>query len=68
MNTLERKRNEDNRECLRNSRFVYDIVLFSNDGEELQKLIEELSRESRKVRLKVSMQETKIMLGNPVKE
>ncbi|MCJ3109057.1 reverse transcriptase family protein, partial [Klebsiella pneumoniae] len=55
-----------NGDYLSNLRFADDIVLFSNDGDELQKMIEDLSRESAKVGLRMNMQKTKIMFSGTV--
>lgn len=44
------------------------MVLFSNDGDELQKMIGDLNRESIKVGLKMNMLKTKIMLSSLAKE
>lgn len=57
-----------NREYLGSLQFADDIILCSNDGDELQKMIEELNRESTKVGRKVNLQETKVMLGGAAKE
>lgn len=43
-------------------------MLFSNDGDELQKMIGDLNRESIKVGLKMNMLKTKIMLSSLAKE
>ena len=52
-----------NGEYLNNLRFADDIVLFSESWEELQKMIEDLNRESRNVGLKMNMSKTKIMFN-----
>lgn len=57
-----------NREYLSYLQFADDMVLFSNDGDELQKMIGDLNRESIKVGLKMNMLKTKIMLSSLAKE
>ncbi len=48
-------------EYLNNLTFADDIVLLSNSGEDLEKMISDLHRESLKVGLKMNMKKTKIM-------
>ncbi len=48
-------------EYLNNHRFADDIVLLRNTGEELEKMISDLQRESLKMGLKMNMKKTKIM-------
>ncbi len=48
-------------EYLYNLRFADDIVLLSNSGEDLEKIITDLHRESLKVALKMNMKKAKIM-------
>ena len=55
-------------EYLSNLRFADDIVLFSNNGDELQQMIEDLNRESVRVGLKMNMQKTKIMFNSLARE
>ena len=57
-----------NGEYLSNLRFADDIVLFSNNGDELQQMIEDLNRESVRVGLKINMQKTKIMFYSLARE
>ncbi len=49
--------------CIRPLRFTDDIVLFSESEDNLQKMIEELNRESLKVGLKMNLKKTKVMLN-----
>ena len=51
-------------EYLNNLRFADDIVLLSDCEGELQRMIEELHRESLKVGLKMNMKKTKVMFNN----
>uniref|UniRef100_A0A6G5AC50 Putative endonuclease-reverse transcriptase n=1 Tax=Rhipicephalus microplus TaxID=6941 RepID=A0A6G5AC50_RHIMP len=53
-----------NGEYLSNLRFADDIALLSNSGDELQLMITELDKESRKVGLKINLQKTKVMYNN----
>ncbi len=46
-------------EYLNNLRFADDIALLSNSGEDLEKMISDLHRESLKVSLKTNMKKTK---------
>ncbi len=66
-------------EYLNTFRFAVDIILLSNSGEDLEKMISDLHRESLKVGLKMNMKKTKIkynkhligrqiMIGNEVLE
>ncbi len=48
-------------EYLNNLRFADDIVLLSNSGEDLDKMVSDLHGESLKVGLKMNMKKTKIM-------
>ncbi len=48
-------------EYLNNLRFAYDIVLLRNSGEDLEKIISDLHRESLKVGLKMNRKKPKIM-------
>ncbi len=48
-------------EYLNNLRFADDIVLLTNSGEDLEKMISDLHRNSLKVGLKMNMKKTKIM-------
>ena len=57
-----------NGEYLSNLRFADDIVLFSNNGDELQQMIEDLNRESVRIGLKMNMQKTKIMFNSLARE
>ncbi len=50
-----------NGEYINNLRFADDIVLLSNSGEDLEKIISVLHRESLKVGLKMNMKKRKIM-------
>lgn len=43
-------------------------MLFNNDGDELQNMIEDLDRESLKVGLKMNRQKTKIMFNSLAKK
>ena len=52
-----------NGEHLNNLRFADDIVLFSDSGEDLQKMMEELNTESLKVGLKMNRKKTKVMFN-----
>ena len=56
-----------NGEHLNNLRFADDIVLFSETGEELQQMMEDINRESLKVGLKMNRKKTKIMFNNIVR-
>ena len=51
-------------EYLNNLRFADDIVLFSDSGEDLQDMIEDLGRESLKVGFKMNMKKTKVMFNS----
>ena len=53
-----------NGEYLTDLRFADDIVLISEKGEELQQMIEELHRESRRVGLSMNMKKTKVMFND----
>ena len=56
-------------EYLNNLRFADDIVLMSESGEELQMMLGDLNRESRKIGLKMNMGKTKVMFNeNAVRE
>ncbi len=48
-------------EYLNNLRFADDIVLLCTSGEDLEKMISDIHRESLKVGLKMNMKKTKIM-------
>lgn len=61
---LDRNKIKINREYLSYLQFADDMVLFSNDGNELQRMIGDLNQESIKVGLKMNMLKTKIMLSS----
>lgn len=61
---LDRNKIKINREYLSYLQFADDMVLFSNDGDELQRMIGDLNQESIKVGLKMNMLKTKIMLSS----
>ena len=53
-----------NGEHINNLRFADDIVLFSDSGEELQQMMEDLNRESLNVGLRMNRKKTKVMFNN----
>ncbi|CAN7984050.1 unnamed protein product [Ixodes hexagonus] len=54
-------------EYLSNLRFADDIVLISESGEDLQRMIQDLQKESSVVGLKINMKKSKVM-SNPASE
>ena len=55
-----------NGEKLNHLRFADDIVLISNNANELQNMLTELDTESRKLGLKINMRKTKVMFNSQI--
>ena len=55
-------------EHLTHLRFADDILLLSHTRQELEKMIRELSEESRKAGLKMNITKTKVMMSSRFKE
>ena len=53
-----------NGEKLNHLRFADDIVLISNNGEEINEMLNELSQESHKLGMKINMKKTKVMYND----
>ena len=51
---------------INNLRYAYDTTLIAESEEELKSLLIKVKAESEKVRLKLSIQETKIMASDPI--
>ena len=55
-------------EHLTHLRFADDILLLSHTPQELEKMVRELSEESRKAGLKMNITKTKVMMSSRFKE
>ncbi|CAF2142901.1 unnamed protein product [Rotaria magnacalcarata] len=55
-------------EHLSNLKFADDIILFANDLDALQQMMEELQNESEKAGLKINIDKTKIMINDHAKD
>ena len=54
------------RRNINNSRYVADTILMAESKEELKSLLMKVKEESEKIRLKLNIQQTKIMASGPI--